>query len=378
MVVRATMNNARAGKNGVFLAKHLDSENGKAAKMGGLRFTWSCDADQSKPFENVEADFYETHFRKALDAQNERDRKGGHKKRVKTMDDYRTSERYCPESTIYYLGDKNGYVDPRLLLECVAKFLNWREQEYPLAQTLDFALHTEEGAPHIQERHVWIAHDQDGNETVCQEQSLAEMGVKPSGTPPKDGKTNRYYNAKITYTDRCRAKLQEIAREHGIEIIDKPRERGKQGQTRDRYITEKTREEQQELQKDILLKEKVLQEQQKIINGLKNEIDDIGEYKAFRSQKAKAQAEREAREAREKAEREALEKAKREAEEARKRTEQVITVGGGVPPRKTAEEKTHGETSSRLYNQRKPYRISRYTHKCKRLLKAILVRLKRL
>lgn len=246
MSKRVTTHNGRSGKNGVYLAKHLDGPDGKAAKKNGLLQTWHCDPDKGKPFEQVEADFYERHFRRSLDAQNEKHVKGGHKKRCKTMDEYRENRQTCPEESLYYLGGIDDHADPKILWAVTVEFLNWRNREYPQVKLLDMALHIEDGAPHIHERHVWIAHDKDGNEIVSQEQALREMGVQP----PKPGKVDRYNNAKMAYTAACREKMIEIARAHGIQVTDEPREAGKAGLAQARYKTQDERRKAQEARKD--------------------------------------------------------------------------------------------------------------------------------
>lgn len=318
--VRATMNNARKGKNGVFLPIHNDGEEGKAAQMNGILCKWNYTGNKDKPFDNVEADFYEENCKAGLDAQNERHRKKGNKKRVKEMDEYRKAEETCPESTLFYLGDKDNYVDPRRLLQVVTEFLNWREKRFPSVVSLDFAMHIEDGAPHIHERHVWIGHDEYGNKIVSQGKALEEMGVQPPDLDKarkaaeyreqaKEASTKderkeliskakgieRHNNAKMTYTRECREKLFEIAREHGIEIITKPREKGKQGQTQDKFITDDNNEKIAKQNEELSLGEKALIDQRNDydkltkeiaekkaeLDRLKQEMGDTLEYKAF-------------------------------------------------------------------------------------------------
>ena len=318
MAVRVTMNNARAGKNGVFLAKHNDGANGKAAKMGGLLYTWNHTEDQTRSFESVEAEFYAEHFSETLAAQNARYIEKRQKKRCMTMDQYRGSKRYCPESTAFYLGDRSEHADPKLLLQCVAEFLSWREERYPNVKTLNFAMHKEKGAPHIQERHVWMAHDEDGNETVCQEWALAEMGVLP---PDPTAKVARWNNAKMTYTQECREKLQEIAKAHGLEITTEPREKGKQGLSQEEYITQdqartiedqdrkiKDQTKQIELNENALLLQaqdktrldKEIKERQAKVDDLEREFandKDFPKWKKNERAKRKAETEKAIREA---------------------------------------------------------------------------------
>ena len=253
--IRPTINNARAGKNGVFLPKHLDGPTGKAAQMDGLLHTWHCyKATYGGDFEWAEQFFYKNHFTDGLEYQNAKHRKKGNYGRVKEMDDYRTSEKTCPESTLYYLGDRYHNAGPDVLEVAVMEFLMWREKEYPQVVTVDWAVHQEDGAPHVHERHVWIAHDDAGHDIVCQEKALEEMGVPrhdevkykadmAAALKIKDKKKqaskisqiNRYNNRKMTYTEACREKMIEIARSYGIEVEDKPREPGQKGLSQARF-----------------------------------------------------------------------------------------------------------------------------------------------
>ena len=333
---RVTVSNARSGRDGVFMAKHLDGPDGKAAKMGGLLKTWHRDKDIKKSFEQVEAEYYEKNCQAGLDAQNERHRKGGHKQRCRTMDEYRTAKNTCPESTLFYLGDLEVYnalseaakkEHRKRLWSAVVEFWKWRRDTFPQVVSLDMALHIEDGAPHVHERHVWIAHDSDGNKVVNQEAALREMGVLP---PDPAGKVTRFNNAKITYTDICREKMKEIARAHGIEVIDEPREAGQKGQSRAKFITQDEQRKAAEAQKEAEAARDDLKNLQAEIKtaretankefsdtyfaktALEREIGDMTEFKHWK-------AARDAQEAARK--QEAEEKAKAAAEAARKAQE---------------------------------------------------------
>lgn len=237
--IRPTVNNARQGKNGVFQAKHLDSEHGKAAQMDGLLYTWHRyqDTGLGGDFEWAEKYYYHLNFEDGLDYQNEKYRKKGNYKRMRSMDEYREAPKTCPESTLYYLGNKDYNAGADVLQAVVMEYLAWRAREYPAVVCLDWAVHVEDGAPHIHERHVWVAHDEAGNEIVNQEAALREMGVEP---PDPLKPVGRYNNAKMTYTEACRDKMMELARSYGIEVEDRPREPGQKGLSQARYKMEDT------------------------------------------------------------------------------------------------------------------------------------------
>lgn len=360
MAKRVTTNNARHGKNGVFLAKHLDGKDGKAAKMGGLRYTWHCDPDKKKDFEQVEADFYEKHFRASLDAQNERHIKARQKKRVRTMDQYREAKNTCPECTLFYLGNKEDNAGTSALQSVVVEFWKWRQVTFPLVKSLDLALHVEDGAPHIHERHVWIGHDKDGNEIVNQEAALAEMGVLP---PDPSKPVSRKNNAKMTFTEQCREKMQELARAHGIEITTEPREAGEAGLSQAKYKTQDEQRKQREAeakrleaeqaaekaraelqknhdaarmvlqdikamekiagdkQKDVELWIRTEQNEQRRVAELQREIGDMTEYRAWKADKAAKEAQEAARRKQEEDEAKRAAEAARKAQEAQKQKE---------------------------------------------------------
>lgn len=237
---RLTMHNSRAHKGGkVFSAKHNDhtEENGKwdVEKRDECYF-WKSKACPGETFDEGEKAFYERYFRKSLDLQNERHKKTRHLERVKTMDDYRKSKNYCPEETLFYLGDKENYAPREQLLEVMKEYVKWHIKEYPLAKILNFSLHAdEEGAPHVHLRKVWMAKDDLGNWIVGQNRSLEQMGVKP---PQPDEAVTADNNAKQTYTAMCRAKLYELAKAKGVELVKEPRSKEESGKTRSEFIAD--------------------------------------------------------------------------------------------------------------------------------------------
>lgn len=267
MAVRATMDNKRAGKNGVFLPEHND--HGKALAMDGLWFRWTMydnEVTEDMPewvvldnpdFTGAEMLFYESELSDGLDAQNDAHIKGGHRNRCKTMEEYRTSKNTCPESTEYYLGDMKEHADPAILRAVVIDFACWRSERFPLVRPLNLAGHTEEGAPHMVDRHAWTAHDEDGNLIISQERALEEMGVErpdearyqkdmaaarkikdPKERRKKVSQINRFNNRKMTYTAECREKLFEIAKSYGVEVITEPRKPGKNSISQAQHILE--------------------------------------------------------------------------------------------------------------------------------------------
>ncbi len=126
-------------------------------------------------------------------------------------------------------------------------------------------MHIDEANPHIHERKVWTAHDGDML-IINQEKALAEMGIERPDTSKKVGRKN---NAKMTYTKICREKLIEIARAHGIEIEDVPRDPSKSGMKLMRYKYEKLKEDCEEMQTKVnLLTERAQVAERALLNLL--------------------------------------------------------------------------------------------------------------
>ena len=237
---RLTAHNGRKGKDGVYSplhnsrnfdlenAPHIDPTKTPDNKYFYLGMDYGDDFDyDGLTIKDHEFNFYKKHFQKDLDHKNINPIKNRQYSRVKTMEQYISSPKTCPEETIFQIGKRNekGNADGETLLSMVKEFISWHEKKYPLAVFLDVALHVDEpdAADHIQMRKVWIAHE-DGREIVNQGKSLKEMGVEALFYDDKDKRKNktRYNNAKITYTRDCREKLIEIAKSYGFDIEEEP------------------------------------------------------------------------------------------------------------------------------------------------------------
>lgn len=238
--MRVTFNNSRSGKDGVHRAMHNDRDFESATdehinreKSAGNTY-WHCygETDPALSFEGVEARFYAEKIAPALEKKNERYRRQRHAERCKSLDEYRRMARHCPEETILGIGKAGDSADPALLAEVAREFVEWQREAFPRVVPLNYAVHVDEvGAPHMHLRQAWIADTPDGLD-INQEKALAQMGIE---RPQPSKKVSRYNNAKMSYTAACRAKLQEIARSHGLEIETEPREASRSGLTQVEY-----------------------------------------------------------------------------------------------------------------------------------------------
>ena len=241
--MRVSNHNARVGKNGVFSPKHndrnfnLEPEHIDESKSKN-NYYWMI-YDECKSFEECEKEFYKNKFLFSLESINEKHIKSRHKERIKTMDDYRTSPKTCPEETLYYIGDKSNTVDTNVLQEIILKQLEWESEQFPDVVYLNIAIHRdEEGADHIHARKVYIAPDEDGFPIVNQTKALANMGIERPDTSKPSSKFN---NAKMTYTKLVREHFIELCKEYGLEIETEPKDKSKTGYSLEEYKMKDTK-----------------------------------------------------------------------------------------------------------------------------------------
>lgn len=254
--MRATIHNARTGKNGVFSSKHNDrnfnTDNTEHIdnKKSADNFYWHCMQAEHPDFtfEEAESAFYEKYCRKHLDAQNLRYEASRHKERIKTMDEYRNSPQTCPEEVIWMIGKQGDTIPSRMLKNIVSEQIEWEQNAFPGLRVLDVALHMDESTPHIHERRIWLYTDNKGYTAVGQNKSLEQMGIN---IPHPENARGRYNNRKQTFTRLCRKHFLELCKKHGLEINEVPQEACKSGNS--------------------LLQYQALQEQEKI-NMLNREL----------------------------------------------------------------------------------------------------------
>lgn len=228
--MRPTIHNGRAGKDGAYNPKHNDrnfdissAEHIDPERMpGNVYWNWT---GKNVSFEDAEKAFYEKHIREHLDAQNARYEAQRHPERVRTMDEYRSNPRTCPEETILMIGCKGNSIPPNTLRSICEEFREWEEKTFPGLHVVDMALHVDEqGAPHIHERKVWLYTDKQGYEAVGQNKALEQAGIQ---LPYPEKARNRYNNRKQIYSRQAREKFIDICRNRGLDSLleTQPREK---------------------------------------------------------------------------------------------------------------------------------------------------------
>ena len=132
---------------------------------------------------------------------------------------------------------------------------------------LDWALHLDEGTPHIHERHVFDCENRYGELCPQQEKALEELGIPlPNPEKPKGRNNNR----KQTFDAVCRTILFDIARRHGLHLDQEPSYGGRDYLEKQDYILMKQKEQ-------LAAQEQKLEELTLKIEDVETLLDDVSD-----------------------------------------------------------------------------------------------------
>ena len=224
--MKLTRHNGRSGKNGTYNPRHNDRrfDVGNSEHIDSERakknIYWDCyrgyttagsREDSSQPdcsFEQVERMYYTEHYSDFVDAQNARNEKTRHTERNRTVGDLLKNSKTCPEETIYQIGTVEESVPPEVLFQIVNEFYGEFERRFGAhVHLLNWALHLDEGTPHIHERHVFDCQNRYGELCPQQEKALEELGIP---LPDPDKPKGKHNNRKQTFDSVCRTMLFDI------------------------------------------------------------------------------------------------------------------------------------------------------------------------
>ena len=278
--LKLTRHNGRAGKHGTYNPKHNDrsfeianSEHIDPERVqqniywdcyNGIRSALQPKSEESlaDTFEEVEKLYYKLHYTNFTEKQNERNAKIRHTERNRSPEDLLTSKKTCPEESIYQLGTLESHASPKELFQIATEFMDeFHERFGKHVHILDWALHLDEGTPHIHERHVFDCENKYGEIAPQQEKALEALGFE---LPKPDKPLGRYNNRKITFDAACRTMLFEIAKRHGLELDEVPEYGGRAYLEKRDYIMAKQKEQ-------LAQQKKAVQEQTAQLENLKQE-----------------------------------------------------------------------------------------------------------
>ena len=256
--MKLTRHNGRSGKHGTYNPRHndrrFDVENSEHidAERARQNVYWDCyrgftthefRENPEQPdfsFEEIERMYYYEHYGGYVEAQNARNEKTRHTERNRTVEDLLKNNKTCPEESIYQIGTMGESVSPDTLFSIVNEFYQEFERRFGShIHILDWALHLDEGTPHIHERHVFDCENRYGELCPQQEKALEELGIPlPNPEKPKGRNNNR----KQTFDAVCRTILFDIARRHGLHLDQEPSYGGRDYLEKQDYILMKQKE----------------------------------------------------------------------------------------------------------------------------------------
>ena len=256
--MKLTRHNGRSGKHGTYNPRHndrrFDVKNSDHIDVERARQNvyWDCyrgftthafREDTEQPdfsFEEIERMYYYEHYSDQVEAQNARNEKTRHTERNRTVEDLLKNNKTCPEESIYQIGTMEESAPPETLALIVSEFYEEFERRFGShIHILDWALHLDEGTPHIHERHVFDCENRYGELCPQQEKALEELAIPlPNPEKPKGRNNNR----KQTFDAVCRTILFDIARRHGLHLEQEPSYGGRDYLEKQDYILMKQKE----------------------------------------------------------------------------------------------------------------------------------------
>ena len=256
--MKLTRHNGRSGKHGTYNPRHndrrFDVENSEHidAERARQNIYWDCyrgftthefRENPEQPdfsFEEIERMYYYEHYSDHMEAQNARNEKTRHTERNRTVEDLLKNNKTCPEESIYQIGTLEESVPPETLFRIVNEFYEEFERRFGShIHILDWALHLDEGTPHIHERHVFDCQNRYGELCPQQEKALEELGIP---LPNQDKPKGRHNNRKQTFDAVCRTILFDITKRHGLHLDQEPSYGGREYLAKQGYILMKQKE----------------------------------------------------------------------------------------------------------------------------------------
>lgn len=182
--------------------------------------------------------------------------------------------RTCPEESIFMVGSlADGTISGQELVDIYLEYAQRRSADFPQLVVLDWALHMDEqGAPHIHERRVWVGHDKDGNPVPSQNKALQEMGV---GRPDQKKAQGRRNNPKMLFTQIERERQLQICKEHGLSMVEQPRNASKTGLALVQYQTEQEQKKLMDIRTEQKQAQQELERTRKHVRRMRADARDI-------------------------------------------------------------------------------------------------------
>ena len=196
---------------------------------------------------------YESLFAESLSKQHARNEAARHPERNKSIDDLLNSKNTCPEETIFQIGStEDGYPPVEVLMAIFEDYQKELIDRYGHnLHFLDVALHMDEAVPHLHIRKVWTYDGKDGLD-ISQNKALAEMDFE---RPDTNKPSNKWNNAKITFSEWERDMKLRICEKHGVTVAHTPKVPGKISMEKEEAIAIKLQEKIASLNEELVSEE---------------------------------------------------------------------------------------------------------------------------
>ena len=191
-------------------------------------------------------------------------------------DDLWSDKKTCPEESLIQIGTIEQSAPTNELAHIAAEFFEeFKERFGEHVHILDWALHLDEGTPHIHERHVFDCKNRYGEVAPQQEKALEALGIDLPFPDKKPGKLN---SRKKTFDAVCRAMLFDICERHGLHLDREPEYGGREYLEKQDYILMKQKEK-------IAAQAQVIEQKEEQLEAI---TDRIGDEEAFINEVADA------------------------------------------------------------------------------------------
>lgn len=183
-----------------------------------------------------ELEFYKSRYMDMLNLQNEKHRSARNYSRIKTIENFYNSKKYCPTDEVIqygHFGNKNLKKEDfeKMINEFVDWKINWSKNHGNHLHILNFSINFDK-TPHGHIRQIWDYKDSDGIIKIGQEKAMKQSGLKlPNPKEPE----SRFNNRSITFTKICREKWIDICEKYGYEVEKDPLPNKKQHETIQQY-----------------------------------------------------------------------------------------------------------------------------------------------
>ena len=169
-----------------------------------VRTVWPTPLKKSKKL------YYKLHYTNFTEKQNERNAKIRHTERNRSTEDLLTSKKTCPEESIYQLGTLESHASPKELFQIATEFMDeFHERFGKHVHILDWALHLDEGTPHIHERHVFDCENKYGEIAPQQEKRWKHLALNCQSQTSPLAATTTARSRSMQPAARCCSRLPD-------------------------------------------------------------------------------------------------------------------------------------------------------------------------